>query len=117
MASICTEFRAIGSAVATGGAARIASLCTRSGRSIALNSVQIEAIRCDPLFRSGDYYDAADGDGPTRGLALARRMALLNYRSPTELNERFERGWQSFLTKRTVCEFLPCAAYHLRPPA
>ncbi|MCI4659966.1 homoserine O-acetyltransferase MetX [Cryobacterium zhongshanensis] len=62
---------------------------------IALNSVQIEAIRSDPLYRSGDYYDAADGDGPTRGLALARRMALLNYRSPSELNERFERGWQS----------------------
>ncbi|TFC10834.1 homoserine O-acetyltransferase [Cryobacterium sp. MDB2-33-2] len=62
---------------------------------IALNSVQIEAIRSDPLFRSGDYYDAVDGDGPTRGLALARRMALLNYRSPSELNERFERGWQS----------------------
>ena len=62
---------------------------------IALNSVQIEAIRSDPLFRSGDYYDAADGDGPTRGLALARRMALLNYRSSEELNLRFERGWQS----------------------
>jgi len=62
---------------------------------IALNSLQIEAIRSDPLFRSGDYYDAADGDGPTRGLALARRMALLNYRSPAELNLRFERGWQS----------------------
>ncbi|GAB3123453.1 homoserine O-acetyltransferase MetX [Glaciibacter psychrotolerans] len=62
---------------------------------IGLNSVQIEAIRTDPLFRSGEYYDAADGDGPTRGLALARRMALLNYRSPSELNQRFERGWQS----------------------
>jgi homoserine O-acetyltransferase len=62
---------------------------------IALNSVQIEAIRSDALFRSGDYYDADDGDGPTRGLALARRMALLNYRSPAELNLRFERGWQS----------------------
>lgn len=62
---------------------------------IGLNSVQIEAIRTDPLFRSGDYYDADDGDGPTRGLALARRMALLNYRSPSELNQRFERGWQS----------------------
>jgi homoserine O-acetyltransferase len=65
---------------------------------IALNSVQVEAIRTDPLFRSGDYYDAPDGDGPTRGLALARRMALLNYRSPTELNERFERSWQSGLS-------------------
>jgi len=60
---------------------------------IALNSVQIEAVRSDPLFRGGDYYDAADG--PTSGLALARRMALLNYRSRAELNLRFERNWQS----------------------
>ncbi|MFT2817992.1 homoserine O-acetyltransferase MetX [Leifsonia sp. A12D58] len=62
---------------------------------VAQNSVQIEAIRTDPLFRSGAYYDAPDGDGPTRGLALARRMALINYRSPGELNTRFERSWQS----------------------
>ena len=62
---------------------------------IALNSVQIEAIGTDPLFRGGDYYDAGDGDGPHRGLALARRMALLNYRSPSELNDRFMRSWQS----------------------
>ncbi|MFP3464511.1 homoserine O-acetyltransferase [Leifsonia sp. SIMBA_070] len=62
---------------------------------IALNSVQIEAVRTDPLFRGGQYYDADDGDGPHRGLALARRMALLNYRSPSELNERFQRAWQS----------------------
>jgi homoserine O-acetyltransferase len=62
---------------------------------IALNSVQIEAIHMDPAFNGGDYYDAADGDGPYRGLALARRMALLNYRSPAELNARFQRSWQS----------------------
>lgn len=62
---------------------------------IALNSVQIEAIRMDPRFQDGNYYDAGDGDGPHRGLALARRMALLNYRSPTELNLRFQRTWQS----------------------
>ena len=62
---------------------------------IALNSVQLEAIQIDPRFQNGDYYDAGDGDGPTRGLALARRMALLNYRSPTELNQRFQRSWQS----------------------
>ena len=59
---------------------------------IALNSVQLEAIRIDPRFQSGEYYDADDGDGPNRGLALARRMALLNYRSPTELNQRFQRS-------------------------
>jgi homoserine O-acetyltransferase len=65
---------------------------------IALNSVQIEAVRMDPAFADGAYYEAADGDGPHRGLALARRMALLNYRSPSELNERFERSWQSGIT-------------------
>ncbi|MGZ0711375.1 homoserine O-acetyltransferase MetX (plasmid) [Coraliomargarita sp. W4R53] len=68
---------------------------TTTADQIALNSVQIEAIRIDPRFQGGEYYDAADGDGPTRGLALARRMALLNYRSPTELNQRFQRSWQS----------------------
>lgn len=62
---------------------------------IALNSVQLEAIRTDPNFAGGDYYDAAVGEGPSRGLALARRMAMLNYRTARELNDRFERDWQS----------------------
>ena len=62
---------------------------------IALNSVQVEAIMTDPTWADGHYYDAKPGFGPHRGLALARRMALLNYRSPSELNERFERTWQS----------------------
>lgn len=82
-------------------AARLAVLAAppvTTADQIALNSVQIEAIRTDPLFRGGDYYDAAAGDGPSRGLALARRMALLNYRSPSELNLRFERSWQSGIT-------------------
>jgi homoserine O-acetyltransferase len=73
----------------------IAAPATSSADQIALNSVQIQAIRTDPLFHGGDYYDAADGEGPHQGLALARRMALLNYRSPTELNDRFKRSWQS----------------------
>ncbi|MCT9818698.1 homoserine O-acetyltransferase [Microbacterium sp. W1N] len=62
---------------------------------VALNSVQLEAIRIDPRFAGGEYYDEADGDGPHRGLALARRMAMLNYRSTIELNQRFQRSWQS----------------------
>ncbi len=65
---------------------------------IAVNSLQLEAIRMDPAFAEGNYYDGADGEGPHRGLALARRMALLNYRSSTELNDRFERSWQSGLS-------------------
>ena len=62
---------------------------------IALNSVQLEAIEIDPRFQHGEYYDAPDGEGPHRGLALARRMALLNYRTGFELNQRFSRSWQS----------------------
>lgn len=48
-----------------------------SADQIALNAVQSEAIRFDPAFAGGDYYDAADGGGPHRGLALARRMAQI----------------------------------------
>jgi len=62
---------------------------------IALNSVQLEAIKIDTQFNKGNYYDAKAGFGPHRGLALARRMALLNYRSPSELNDRFGRAPQS----------------------
>ncbi|MFP7760863.1 homoserine O-acetyltransferase [Marisediminicola sp. LYQ134] len=81
--------------------ARVAVLAappSSSADQIALNSVQLEAIRMDPAFANGSYYDAPDGEGPYRGLALARRMALLNYRSPTELNDRFERSWQSSIS-------------------
>jgi homoserine O-acetyltransferase len=76
----------------------IAAPTISSADQIALNSVQLEAIRMDPGFDGGEYYEAADGDGPYRGLALARRMALLNYRSPSELNDRFQRSWQSSIS-------------------
>ncbi|ARC57245.1 Homoserine O-acetyltransferase [Frondihabitans sp. 762G35] len=83
---------------------RLAALSTTalsSADQIALNIVQIEAIHMDPHFDDGDYYEAPEGEGPYRGLALARRMALLNYRSPDELNERFGRSWQSDLSPLT----------------
>jgi len=76
----------------------LAAPAMSSADQIALNTVQVDAVRIDPNFADGDYYEAADGEGPYRGLALARRMALLNYRSPTELNDRFERSWQSGLS-------------------
>ncbi|QIK62648.1 homoserine O-acetyltransferase [Leucobacter viscericola] len=62
---------------------------------IGLNLVQLEAIRSDPYYHGGNYYDAPDGTGPHHGLATARRLALLNYRSNTELDDRFGRSWQS----------------------
>ncbi len=79
-------------------AARLAVLCApamTSADQIALNDVQLEAIQLDPRYRDGEYYDAPDGEGPHRGLSLARRIAMLSYRSDTELNRRFARSWQS----------------------
>jgi homoserine O-acetyltransferase len=73
----------------------IASPAITSADQIANNSIQVEAIKTDPAFADGNYYDAKPGFGPHRGLALARRMALLNYRTNNELNDRFERTWQS----------------------
>jgi homoserine O-acetyltransferase len=71
----------------------IATSAITSADQVGGNSIQIEAITVDPFFAGGDFYDL--DEGPYRGLAVARRMALLNYRSPTELNDRFDRTWQS----------------------
>ncbi|MGO1542849.1 MAG: homoserine O-acetyltransferase MetX [Gulosibacter sp.] len=65
--------------------------------TIAQNTLQADAIRLDPLWADGDYYDALAGEGPNRGLALARRLAMLMYRSDSELDNRFGRSWQSAL--------------------
>lgn len=73
----------------------IAAPPSNTADQIALNSTQLEAIGIDPKFSGGEYYDAGPGDGPHRGLALARRMAMLNYRGIVELNTRFQRSWQS----------------------
>ena len=66
--------------------------------TIAQNTLQADAIRLDPQWRGGEYYDAPAGEGPWRGLALARRLAMLNYRSIHELDDRFGRSWQSSLS-------------------
>jgi homoserine O-acetyltransferase len=54
-----------------------------SADEIALNTVQVEAILLDTNFRAGHYYDARDGEGPYRGLALARRISFQNFRTPS----------------------------------
>jgi homoserine O-acetyltransferase len=65
-----------------------------TAEEIALCSLQIRAIRADPAFRGGDYYDAAPGDGPWRGMSLARGIGQVSYRSELELDQRFGRGRQ-----------------------
>ena len=63
-----------------------------TAEQIALCAVQAQAIRLDPCFRGGDYYDAADQ--PALGLGLARRIGHVSYRSELELHSRFGRSGQ-----------------------
>ena len=46
----------------------------------------------DPKWNGGDYYDSSDGEGPTDGLMLARRIAQIHYRSSQSYRERFGRS-------------------------
>ena len=65
-----------------------------TAEQIALCSIQAHALRLDPLFRDGDYYGAERGEGPWRGLGVARRMAQISYRTRDEFIERFGRDPQ-----------------------
>lgn len=62
-----------------------------TAEQIAFAQAQVEAIRLDPNFKGGDYYD---GPAPVQGLGIARRIAHINYRSEPELNDRFGRQVQ-----------------------
>jgi homoserine O-acetyltransferase len=66
-----------------------------TAEEIALCSLQIRAIEADPRFRGGDYYDADPGDGPWRGMSIARGVGQVSYRSEAEFDERFGRGHQA----------------------
>lgn len=65
-----------------------------TGEQIALSLAQREAILADERFAGGDYYDAAPGEGPWRGMGVARRIGQITYRTRAELRERFGRDPQ-----------------------
>jgi homoserine O-acetyltransferase/O-succinyltransferase len=48
---------------------------------------QVAAIKADPNWRGGDYYDT--GHTPDVGMSIARRFAHLSYRGEVELDTRF----------------------------
>ncbi|MGX5715678.1 homoserine O-acetyltransferase MetX [Arthrobacter sp. MAHUQ-56] len=62
-----------------------------TAEQIAFAQAQTLAIRQDPNFNGGDYYG---GPCPEDGLALARRIAHITYRSAAELEGRFGRAAQ-----------------------
>lgn len=59
-----------------------------SAFGIAYNRVALEAIRLDPKFGDGDYYDSLP---PLDGLRLARKIAMITYKSDALFTQRFER--------------------------
>lgn len=71
--------------------APLATCAQASAQQIAWSAVERLAIAQDPAWRGGDYYDAAPGEGPWRGLALAREIAQITYRSEVVFAERFGR--------------------------
>ncbi|MCI0141123.1 homoserine O-acetyltransferase [Arthrobacter bambusae] len=62
-----------------------------TAEQIAFAQAQTLAIRQDADFNGGDYYGQA---APEAGLALARRIAHITYRSADELDFRFGRNAQ-----------------------
>ncbi len=63
-----------------------------SAEQIALCSLQIRAIRTDDAFAGGNYYET--GRRPVNGLAVARGIGHLSYRTASEFEQRFARRSQ-----------------------
>jgi homoserine O-acetyltransferase len=94
--------------------ARIVALATctaATAQQIAWWSTGRRAIALDPKWRDGHYYDAAPGDGPHAGLALARMVSQVTFRSDDLFTDRFGREpveplagrfemWQRFQVER-----------------
>jgi homoserine O-acetyltransferase/O-succinyltransferase len=59
---------------------------------IALCSLQVRAIRTDPAFQGGDYYETPLR--PVDGLSVARGIGHFGYRTGAEFEERFGREAQ-----------------------
>lgn len=58
-------------------------------QGIACNEVQRQAILNDPAFLGGDYYGTP---GPVRGLATARMLGMITYRSDESMWMQFGRA-------------------------
>jgi homoserine O-acetyltransferase/O-succinyltransferase len=67
----------------------LASTAYATAEQIGWCQAQLLAIRADPDFHGGDYYDRATG--PDTGMGIARRIAHVTYRSELELHDRFGR--------------------------
>lgn len=74
-----------------GSVVAIATATAASAQQIAWSMVGRRAVQADPGFAGGDYYDRPAGEGPHRGLILARQIAQIHYRSEEVFEARFGR--------------------------
>ena len=87
---------------------RVGAICTigssavATGDQIGTASIQIRAIKSDPNFNNGDYYELERG--PIDGMGIARRIAHLTYRTEAEMDIRFGRELQGDDTGRYAVE-------------
>lgn len=87
---------------------RVGAICTigssavATGDQIGTCSIQIRAIKTDPHFYGGDYYDKVQG--PIEGMGIARRIAHLTYRTESEMDVRFGRELHGDETGRYAVE-------------
>lgn len=70
-----------------GGCVLIAAPDKLYPQAIAFNAVQRQSITTDPEWKNGDY----DGAGPVNGLAAARMLAMITYRSEQSFAGRYMR--------------------------
>lgn len=75
-----------------------ASCAAASAQQIAWSHIARSTIAADPAFAGGDFYAAAPGHGPHRGLAAARMAAQVTYRSDVLLSDQFGRDTVRELT-------------------
>jgi homoserine O-acetyltransferase len=88
----------------------LSTAAAASAQQIAWWSTGRRVIHMDPRWRGGDYYDAEPGDGPHEGLALARMISQITFRSDDVFTRRFGREvvepldgfslWQRFEVER-----------------
>ena len=69
----------------------IATCLHSTAQQIAWGMIGRRAVRLDPRWNDGEYYDAAPGEGPHEGLAVARQVAQVTFRSDNVFSERFGR--------------------------
>lgn len=67
----------------------IIAVAPLSAMGIALNHLQRQAIQRDPLWQGGNYLPQRP---PREGLALARQIAMLSYKSAELFDERYGRS-------------------------